>query len=76
MLIQKRRPDAAIRTLERAMNLYPQNGQIYFYLAEAWLQKGNIEQAAEYNKTAQIYLRKDPIWAGRLAHQQQRIKRQ
>ncbi len=76
ILIKRKRPDAAIRTLERAMNLYPKDGKIYYYLAEAWLQKGNIGQAAEFNQLAQFYLQKDQNWAGQVKKQQIKIQSQ
>ncbi len=69
ILIEGKRPDAAIRTLERAMNLYPKNGKVYYYLSEAWLLKENIAQAMEFNRLARIYLQKDPEWASRVEHQ-------
>jgi tetratricopeptide (TPR) repeat protein len=74
VLIKRRRPDAAIRALERAMNLYPKDGKIYYYLAEAWLQKGNIGQAAEFNQLARVYLQKDPNWASQIDNQRVRIQ--
>ena len=75
-LLKRKRPDAAIRALERAMNLYPKDGKIYYYLAEAWLQKGNIGQAAEFNQLAQVYLQKDQYWASQIKKQQIRIHNQ
>lgn len=76
ILIERKRPDTAIRTLERAMNLYPKNGKVYYYLSEAWLLKENIAQAAEFNRLARIYLQKDPEWASRVEHQRKRIQNQ
>ncbi|RTZ98113.1 MAG: hypothetical protein DSY89_09985 [Deltaproteobacteria bacterium] len=74
ILIKRKKPDAAIRTLERALNLYPKNGKTYYYLAEAWLQKGDTGQAAEFNQLARIYLQKDSDWASRIKSQQLKIK--
>jgi tetratricopeptide (TPR) repeat protein len=74
VMIEKNRPDAAIRVLERAVNLYPQNGQNYFYLAEAWLEKGNLSQAREFHRLAGIYLGDDTAWASRLKIQELKIK--
>jgi tetratricopeptide (TPR) repeat protein len=76
ILIEGKRPDTAIRTLERAMNLYPKNGKVYYYLSEAWLLKENIAQAAEFNRLARIYLQKDPEWANRVERQRKRIQNQ
>jgi len=72
ILIEAKRPDTAIRTLERAMSLYPKNGKVYYYLSEAWLLKENIAQAVEFNRLARIYLQKNPEWASRV--ERQRIK--
>lgn len=72
-LIEKNRPDAAIRVLERSVNLHPQNGRAYYYLAEAWLKKGNVPQAKEFHRLAGIYLRNDRQWSLRLKIQEQKI---
>ncbi len=72
-LIEKNRPDTAIRVLERSVNLHPQNGRAYYYLAEAWLQKGNVPQAKEFHRLADIYLRNDRQWSLRLKIQEQKI---
>ena len=72
-LLDQNRPDDAIRLLERAINLHPQNGETYFYLAEAWLKKGNIPQAREFHSLAGIYLKKDRQWSSRMASQKIRI---
>lgn len=69
------RPDEAIRTLERSINLNPGNGTNYYYLAEAWLLKKDISQAAEFNRLAWIYLKDLPEWRRRLADQTDRIER-
>ncbi len=74
ILIEGKRPDDAIRTLERAMNLYPKNGKVYYYLSEAWLLKENIAQAAEFNRLARIYLQKVPEWASLVEHQRIEIQ--
>lgn len=70
-MIKDDRADDAIRVLERALNLYPKDGKVYYYLAEAWLLKGNLPQAAEFNRLAGIYLQKDPQWVRQV--EQQRI---
>lgn len=76
ILVEEKRPDAAIRILERAMNLYPKNGKVYYYLSEAWLLKENIVQAAEFNRLARIYLQKDPEWASQVERQRIKIQSQ
>lgn len=73
-LLESGRVDDAIRTLERAMNVNPLNGQNYYYLAEAWLKEGNLSQATEFNRLAAIYLRDDPTWTNRVKDQQERIR--
>lgn len=72
-LIEKNRLDAAIALLERSVNLHPQDGQAYYYLAEAWLKKGNIHQAEEFHRLAGIYLQNNPKWSLRLKIQRQKI---
>ncbi len=67
-------PDNAIRTFERAMNLNPTNGQNYYYMAEAWLLKGVIGQAKEFNRLAEIRLKNDPAWLRLILEQRERIK--
>jgi predicted Zn-dependent protease len=74
MLLKKGEPDAAISILERAVNLNPSNGQNYYYLAEAWLFKGERDQADEFNRLAELYLGTQPDWAGRVREQKDRIR--
>ena len=74
--LDQKRPDAAIRVLERAININPQRGESYYYLAQAWLMKENFSQAREYNRLAGNYLGNDPQWAGLVAAQRQKIDRQ
>ena len=56
------------------MNLNPTGGQNYYYLSEAWLMKGNIGQAKEYNGLAASYLQNDPDWRDRVKEQRERIE--
>ncbi|MFZ5584478.1 MAG: hypothetical protein ACOZHQ_00975 [Thermodesulfobacteriota bacterium] len=58
--------DAAISTLERASSLNPSGGQNYYWLAQAWLVKGEPSQAAIYHRQARRYLSADPAWSARL----------
>lgn len=74
MLLESGRVDHAISTLERAMNVNPSNGQTYYYLAEAWIKKGNLSQAREFNRLAAMYLREKPEWTRRVEDQQERIR--
>jgi tetratricopeptide (TPR) repeat protein len=73
MFIENNQPDDAIGILERALNLNPDNGRNYYYLAEAWLMKGNFGQAAQFNRLAQIYLKDDNEWLQRVNLQKERI---
>lgn len=72
-LIEKGRLDDAIRILEQAINLNSNNGQNYYYLAEAWLLKGVLRQASEFNQLAEQYLKGDQTWDERVFKQRQRI---
>ncbi len=74
VLLESEKVDDAISTLERAINLNPSNGRNYYYMAEAWLKKGNFGQAREFNRLAAVYLKDDPNWMGRVKDQQERIR--
>jgi len=74
VLLETGKVDDAITTLERAINLNPSNGQNYYYMAEAWLRKGNPSQAREFNRLTAMYLKDDPNWTGRVKDQQERIR--
>jgi Flp pilus assembly protein TadD len=73
LLLRHNKPDEAIRDLEKAVNLNPSNGRNYFFLAEAWLMKGNVSQAREFNNLAALHLRDDPEWRDRVKAQEQKI---
>jgi predicted Zn-dependent protease len=73
-LLESGKADDAITTLERAINLNPSNGRNYYYMAEAWLKKGNSSQATEFNRLAAMYLKDDPGWMSRVKDQQARIR--
>jgi len=73
ILIQQKRYDDAIRALERAISLYPQNGESYYYMAEAWLAKGSFKQAGEFNRLAGMYL-ENQDWSSRLDRQSSEIE--
>ena len=75
LFLENGNPDDAIRMYEKALNLDPSNGPNYYYLAEAWLMKGNIAQAAEFNGLAAIYLEGDVEWMDRVMQQRERIKK-
>lgn len=69
------KPDNAIRLFEQAIGLNPNNGQGYFFLAQAWLKKGAYSEAKEFNRLAQIYLKDDKIWRVRLEKQANQIEK-
>lgn len=73
LLIRDDKPDEALRMLERAVALHPANGRNYYYMAEAWLMKGNMAQAREFNTLAGMYLREEPEWQTRVKTQEERI---
>ena len=75
MFIKNKQPDDAIGMLERALNLNPDNGRNYYYLAEAWLMKGNIGQASQFNRLAQMYLKDDREWRQRVILQREQINK-
>ena len=72
-LLKEDKPDQAIRLLEQAIGLDPDNGQCYYYLAEAWLQKGDFSQAGQFNRLAKNYLNKDKGWKTRVENQADKI---
>jgi tetratricopeptide (TPR) repeat protein len=75
LFLENGNPDDAIRMYEKALNLDPANGPNYYYLSEAWIMKGNIAQAAEFNRLAAIYLEGDAKWMDRVMQQRERIKK-
>lgn len=66
--------DESISVLERATGLNPDNGQAYYWLAEAWLKKGNSSQALENHHQAWLRLRGQTAWNNRLREQRIRIQ--
>jgi Tfp pilus assembly protein PilF len=72
-LLENGNPDNAIRILEQAVSLDPDNGQNYYYLAEAWLVKASPSEAGEFNRLAEIKLKGDEQWMIRITRQADRI---
>jgi len=72
-LLQAGNYDNAIRLFEQAVGLNPNNGQSYYYLAQAWLKKGGLSEAKEFNSLAQIYLKDDKDWIVRVEQQADQI---
>jgi predicted Zn-dependent protease len=75
-LLERGRPDEAIRVLERSLRIDPGNPQSAFYLAEAWIQKGNRSQAEAFHRVANVHLSHDPRWEQRLRSQRRRLEQQ
>lgn len=69
------KPDNAIRSFEQAIGLNPNSGQCYYYLAQAWLAKGVIPEARQFNSLAQDYLQDNAQWEKRVLEQTQRIEK-
>ena len=75
VLLERGYPDDAMTMLERSINLNPTNGQNYYYMAQAWLLKGNTAQAEEFNSLAETYLKEDPDWMRRIIRQKGSIQK-
>ena len=75
-LLQNGQIDESISTFERAININPRNGKSYYFLAEAWLAKGNIHQAIECNHLAEMYLKEDEHWNTQVFEQRTRIEQE
>ena len=73
-LIESKEPDQAIRIIEKAIAIDSTNGYNYYYLAEAWLLKGDRNQAREFNRLAGIYLEKKSDWFLKVKRQKERIR--
>jgi len=73
LYLEARKPDEAIRILERAVNLDPYNGLNYYFLASAYLLKDVPGQAREFNHLAGIYLTVDSSWMEKVERQKERI---
>ncbi|MCX5846009.1 MAG: tetratricopeptide repeat protein [Deltaproteobacteria bacterium] len=74
MLLERGKVDDAISVLERAVSIHASNGKNYYFLAEAWLKKGNFKQAREWNRLAEMYLAGDREWSQRVYDQRERLK--
>jgi predicted Zn-dependent protease len=72
-LLESGKINDAISALERSVGLDPANGQNYYYLSEAWLRKGNVAQAEEFNRLAELYLKGNRDWLSRTGEQRARI---
>ena len=58
--LERKKPDAAIRTLERAIQIDARNGEAFIFLARAWKQKGEKRKALEFAKKAELLYQKQP----------------
>lgn len=72
-LVEQGHPDDAIRILERAVSIDPENGSNYYYLAEAWMLKKNYDQASAFNNLAATYFAEDRYWRKKVLEQKERI---
>jgi tetratricopeptide (TPR) repeat protein len=72
-LVEAGKTDQAIRVLEQAISLNPDNGQNYYYLAEAWLLKGVMSEAKKFNQLAEIHLTDNRQWIQRVIQQANQI---
>ncbi|BCS95729.1 hypothetical protein DSLASN_13610 [Desulfoluna limicola] len=72
-LLERGDIDGALRLLERAVGINPSDGPGYYYLAEAWIAKDNLDLASRFNSLASIYLRKDRTWTRQAKDQKRRI---
>lgn len=72
-LLKENQPDKAIRVLEQAITLDPENGRNYYYMAEAWLLKEVASEAKEFNLLAELHLKGHDEWMIRVAQQADRI---
>jgi tetratricopeptide (TPR) repeat protein len=72
-LVEAGKTDQAIRVLEQAISLNPDNGQNYYYLAEAWLLKGVMSEAKKFNQLAEIHLKDNSQWIQRVIQQANQI---
>jgi len=72
-LLEAGKSNQAIRVLEQAVSLDPDNGQNYYYLAEAWLMKGVASEAKKFNELAEIHLIANKAWMKRVVRQANRI---
>lgn len=73
--LEEGKTENAIRALEQAISLDPDNGQSYYYLAEAWLIKGKPPEAKKYNHFAEVYLKGNHAWMMRVERQADRINK-
>ncbi len=72
-LVEAGKTDQAIRVLEQAISLNPDNGENYYYLAEAWLLKGVMSEAKKFNQLAEIHLKDNGQWMQRVIQQANQI---
>ena len=72
-LVEAGKSDQAIRVLEQAISLNPDNGQNYYYLAEAWLLKDVASEAKKFNQLAEIHLKDSSQWMQRVIQQANQI---
>lgn len=72
--LKKDRAEAAMRSFERAIQIHPDGCVPYYYMAEAWLQKGDVRRALQFNQLALSRADQDPYWKNRIREQQIKLK--
>ncbi len=73
-LIEEGQENDAITTLEQAINLNSANSLSYYYMAEAWLRKGDTDRALKFNILAKSGLSASREWSARVEAQRERIE--
>ena len=73
-LLKEGKHDDAISIFERSINIFPENSNNYYYLAEAWLIKGNVPLAEEFNRLAMLYVKKGSHLSRQIADQKIKIQ--
>ena len=72
--LKKNRSDEAMRSFERAIQIHPNGCVPYYYMAEAWLQKGDLRRALQFNQLALNRAEQDPYWKNRIRDQKRKLK--
>ncbi len=58
--LERGKPEAAIRTLEKAVRIDARNGEAFILLARAWKQNGEKRKALEFAKKAELLYQQQP----------------
>lgn len=74
-LLAEGRYEDAISIFERSININSENGKNYYFLAEAWLKKGNAALAEEFNRLAALYVKHGSELSKQVNNQKYEIKK-